>query len=67
MVIDELMGDPARRAALEAAAAERAKERFSWDRCAERYLAIAETIVKPGVGGRSDSLRDHDDRPKGAA
>ncbi len=46
VVIDELMGDPARRAALGAAAAERAKERFSWDRCAERYLAIAETIAR---------------------
>ncbi len=44
VVIDELMNDPARRAALGAVAAERAKERFSWDRCAERYLALISAV-----------------------
>jgi glycosyltransferase involved in cell wall biosynthesis len=37
---DDLAADPARRAALGAAARSRAAERYGWDRCAERYLAL---------------------------
>ena len=46
VTMGELLDDPARREALGAKAAERARERFGWDTCAERYLSIAETIVK---------------------
>lgn len=41
-VIAELAADPARRTALGAAAAARAAERFSWDVCADRYVALLE-------------------------
>ena len=40
-----LVADPARRARLGAAAAERARERYSWDRCAERYLGLCRAAV----------------------
>jgi len=46
VTIGELLDDPARREALGATAAERARERFSWSRCADRYLTIAETLLK---------------------
>jgi glycosyltransferase involved in cell wall biosynthesis len=38
--LDALAGDPARRAALGVAGRARAAERYGWDRCAERYLAL---------------------------
>jgi glycosyltransferase involved in cell wall biosynthesis len=43
-----LIEDPARRAALGARAAERALERFSWERAAERYLAVCRAAVEAG-------------------
>lgn len=43
-----LIADPARRTALSNAAAARARERFGWDRCAERYLTLASTITRTG-------------------
>jgi glycosyltransferase involved in cell wall biosynthesis len=46
VTMGELLDDPARREALGARAAERARERFGWDTCAERYLVIAETITR---------------------
>ena len=45
VTIGELLDDPARREALGAKAAERARQRFSWSRCADRYLAIAGALV----------------------
>lgn len=39
-----LVGDDERRSALGRAAQGRATDRFSWDRCAERYLALCERI-----------------------
>lgn len=39
-VLARLLADPERRRQLGAAAAARAAERFGWDRCAERYLAL---------------------------
>jgi glycosyltransferase involved in cell wall biosynthesis len=38
--LDALTADPARRAALALAGRARAAERYGWDRCAERYLAL---------------------------
>jgi glycosyltransferase involved in cell wall biosynthesis len=43
--LGELIDDPARREALGRAGAARAAERFSWARCAERYLALLEAIT----------------------
>jgi glycosyltransferase involved in cell wall biosynthesis len=45
-----LAADPDRRARLGAAAAERARERYSWDRCAERYLALCRLAVERAGG-----------------
>lgn len=45
VALDDLINDPTRRAALGQAAALRATERFGWDRCAERYLMIAEALA----------------------
>jgi len=44
-VLQRMLADPARRSALGAAAAARAAERFSWDRCAARYLALCDAVV----------------------
>ncbi len=43
-VLTRLIADPARRSALSEAAAARAAERFGWDRCAERYLALISAL-----------------------
>jgi glycosyltransferase involved in cell wall biosynthesis len=45
-----LVADPARRARLGAAAAERARARYSWERCAERYLELCRIAVARGGG-----------------
>jgi glycosyltransferase involved in cell wall biosynthesis len=47
-VLARLIDDPERRRNLGDAAAARAAERFGWDRCAERYLALAAAIASPG-------------------
>jgi glycosyltransferase involved in cell wall biosynthesis len=44
-VLARLVGDEDRRSHLGAAAANRAAERFGWDRCAERYLALARVVT----------------------
>ena len=45
-----LVADPARRARLGAAAAERAAARYSWDRCAERYLELGRLAAARAAG-----------------
>ena len=42
--LDQCIRDPARRTHLRKAAAARAAERFSWDRCARRYLDLCTEI-----------------------
>ena len=44
-VLARLIDDPERRRKLGEAAAARAAERFGWDRCAERYLAIVAAMT----------------------
>ena len=44
-VLQRLLADSDRRAALGARAAERARERYGWGICAERYLALAEALT----------------------
>ena len=44
-VLQRLLSDPDRRAALGARAAERARQRYGWGTCAERYLALAEALT----------------------
>jgi glycosyltransferase involved in cell wall biosynthesis len=44
--LDELAADAGRRAALGAAAAARAAERYGWDTCAERYLALCRSALE---------------------
>lgn len=44
-VLQRMLADPARRSALGAAAAARAAEAFSWERCATRYLALCDAVV----------------------
>jgi len=48
--IDVLAGDVRRRAELSRRAMERAASHFSWDRCAERYLALCELAVARARG-----------------
>ncbi len=43
-VLGDLIANPHRRDALGERARARAVERFGWDRCAERYLALIETV-----------------------
>jgi glycosyltransferase involved in cell wall biosynthesis len=43
-VLARLITDPERRRTLGAAAEARASERFGWDRCAERYLALISAL-----------------------
>jgi len=47
-----MIADPSRRAALGAAAARRAARRYSWDACADRYLALLRAArERAGVSG----------------
>jgi glycosyltransferase involved in cell wall biosynthesis len=43
-VLARLIADPVRRAQLGSAAAARAGEQFSWDRCAGRYLSVIDAV-----------------------
>jgi glycosyltransferase involved in cell wall biosynthesis len=43
-VLQGLLADPERRAALSSASVVRAREQFSWTRCADRYLALIAAI-----------------------
>ena len=47
-VLSRLLADPDRRARLESSARARASERFGWDRCAERYLAVINALGAAG-------------------
>ncbi len=46
--LTQLIGDPARRAALGTAATTRAADHFSWDVCADRYLELCEQVRRRG-------------------
>jgi glycosyltransferase involved in cell wall biosynthesis len=43
--LGELLGNPERRRDLGARAAERARERYSWDACADAYLRLCEAVL----------------------
>ena len=45
-VLRRLIDDPERRQMLSARAVQRAKARFSWSTCADRYMAVVEAIVR---------------------
>jgi glycosyltransferase involved in cell wall biosynthesis len=44
--LGELIGDPERRAELGRRAAARARERYSWDACADAYLRLCEAVLE---------------------
>jgi glycosyltransferase involved in cell wall biosynthesis len=50
--LDALAADSGRRAALGAAARARAAERYGWERCAERYLALCRAAMERAGRGR---------------
>ena len=45
-VLGRLVADPERRAQLSSLARARAADRFGWDRCADRYMAVIDSLVE---------------------
>ena len=65
-LIDELLGDPARRRKLGQTGRQLIEERLAWDRQEEAYIGVYQKILRPRQSGQS-SLRRHDSSADPAA
>ena len=54
-VLSRLIADPQRRVRMGVTAQARAAERFGWDRCAERYLALCRALRSTSSATQGDS------------